>query len=47
MLHHLSKECLGCKNPLCIKGCPAQNNIKEIIKVLINYYPHIILSSFP
>lgn len=34
MLKILSKECLQCKNPLCIKGCPACNDIKEIINLI-------------
>ena len=34
MLKTLSKECLKCRNPLCIKGCPVHNDIKEIISLI-------------
>ena len=34
MLKTLTKECLKCKNPLCIKGCPVHNDIKEIISLI-------------
>jgi len=27
-----ANECLNCKNPLCVKGCPIKTNIPEFIK---------------
>ena len=27
-----AKRCLNCKNPLCIKGCPIENNIPGFIQ---------------
>ena len=29
-----AKRCLNCKNPLCIKGCPIENNIPGFIHQL-------------
>ena len=36
MIKKLSEYCLQCKNPLCIKGCPVNNQIPEIIKLILN-----------
>lgn len=35
-LHVLDEanKCLGCKNPLCQKGCPINTNIPEVIRLL-------------
>ena len=35
-LHVLDEanKCLGCKNPLCQKGCPIGTNIPEVIRLL-------------
>lgn len=32
-IKELLNECLQCKNPTCIDGCPASNNIKEFIRL--------------
>ena len=33
----LIDECLNCKNPTCVEGCPAKNNIPLFIKYFLVY----------
>lgn len=32
-----AKRCLNCKKPLCVNGCPIQNNIPQFIKAVVDY----------
>ena len=32
----IAKKCLKCKNPLCVKGCPLNNPIPEILTLIEN-----------
>lgn len=34
MIEDIIKECLSCPNPLCEKGCPVGNKIRDFIKAL-------------
>jgi glutamate synthase (NADPH/NADH) small chain len=34
-----AKRCLGCKNPMCTKGCPVEINISGFIKYLVEDNP--------
>ncbi|HEY7745990.1 MAG TPA: dihydropyrimidine dehydrogenase, partial [Desulfuromonadales bacterium] len=29
-----ARRCLKCKNPLCVKGCPIENRIPEIVAAI-------------
>ena len=29
-----ARRCLKCKNPLCVKGCPIENRIPEIVRAI-------------
>ncbi|WP_250277468.1 NAD(P)-dependent oxidoreductase [[Clostridium] colinum] len=31
-----AKRCLNCKKPLCVTGCPIQNNIPQFIKAVVD-----------
>ena len=31
-----AKRCLNCKKPLCVSGCPIQNNIPQFISAFVN-----------
>lgn len=32
----IAKKCLNCKNPSCVKGCPIENPIPEVLKLVLN-----------
>ncbi|WP_317368446.1 hypothetical protein [uncultured Tyzzerella sp.] len=36
-----AKRCLQCKKPLCVTGCPIQNNIPQFIKAIIDNDIHL------
>ena len=31
-----AKRCLNCKKPLCVQGCPIENNIPQFINAFVN-----------